>query len=229
MKSLLMTVILLAVTAQANATIINGSFETGDFTGWTTVTTGSPFRPWQVTGGGFGGGFGMLQTLPQDGSFVAWNGFDGAGPMEFQMFQDFAVPSAGAVLSWMDRIQWNFTLGNTATLARLYDVEIRDTTTNAVLSTLFSFSTGTQAVNPTGNTGWQTHSADLSAFAGTTVRLYFREQIPESSTGPGQLEIDGIKLVAAAPEPSVLALCVLGLIGLGVVSRRRKLMSCNSI
>ena len=114
-----------------NELLINGSFESGNFTGWTTVTTSSPFRPWAVTGAGQGGGFGMLQTQPQDGSFVAWNGFDGGGPMEFQMYQDVTIAAgSSATLSWMDRVQWNFF---SATQPRLYDVEIRDPVTNAVL------------------------------------------------------------------------------------------------
>jgi len=100
--------------------LVNGSFESGDFTGWTTVTTGGPFRPWAVTGAGQGGGFGMLQTQPQDGTFVAWNGFDGGGPMEFQMFQDVAIPAGStATLSWLDRVQWNFARGDGHTATTL--------------------------------------------------------------------------------------------------------------
>lgn len=175
--------------------LVNGSFETGTFAGWTTVTTGTPFQPWAVTGAGQGGGFNMLQTQPQDGTWVAWNGFDGGGPFEFQMFQDVTISAgATATLNWMDRVQWNFTLGGQATLPRLYTVEIRNPSTNATLQTVYSFSTGTQATNPTGNTNWLTHSVDVSAFAGQTVRLMFREQIPQSGTGPGQIEFDAISL-----------------------------------
>ncbi|MCH7751227.1 MAG: DVUA0089 family protein [Planctomycetes bacterium] len=180
----------------ATGLITNGSFETGDFTGWTVATMGSPFIDWQVTGGGTGAGFGMSPTAPQDGSFVAWNGFDGGGPMEFSMFQDVTIPAevSGVTLEWQDRVRWNFTPGGFASLPRLYDVQVRDPSTNAVLDTLFSFSTGTQATNPTGDTGWQTHTADLSAFAGSTVRLFFHEEIPEFFTGPAQIEFDGISL-----------------------------------
>ena len=32
--------------------LVNGSFETGDFEGWTTITTGSPVRPWAVSQAG---------------------------------------------------------------------------------------------------------------------------------------------------------------------------------
>lgn len=182
--------------------IVNGSFETGNFNGWTTTVTASPFAPWTVSGAGVGSGvsYGMSATQPQDGGWVAWNGFDGSGPMEYTMFQDVTLPSTGGLLlSWKDRLQWNYTLGNPATLPRLYSVEVRDPSTNALLSTLYSFSTDVEAVNPTGNTGWQSHSASLSPYAGQTVRLVFREQIPQVSTGPAQFEIDAISL----PNPGV--------------------------
>jgi subtilisin family serine protease len=175
--------------------IVNGSFETGDFSGWTVQTTGSPFQPWSVSGPGFGGGFDLAVTEPQDGSFVAWNGFDGGGPMEFTMFQDVTIPAdTSPTLSWKDRIQWNFTLGGPATLPRTREVLIVDPSTNDVLQQVSVFSTGTQAENPIGDTGWRSHSADLSAFAGSTVRLLFRETVPQSGTGPGQAEFDAISI-----------------------------------
>src|SRR5262245_20434956 len=104
--------------------------------------------------------------------------------------------------NWQDRIQWNFALTETAPQPRLYDVEIRDPGTDALLATLYSFSTGT--VLQVGDTGWQTHTADVSAFAGSTVRLLFNESVPEFFTGPGQLEIDAVRLdsASAAPEPA---------------------------
>ena len=188
-----------AQAAAPNELLVNGSFETGDFTGWTTVTTRPPFRPWAVTPGGQGGGFGMLQTQPQDGNYVAWNGFDGFGPMEFRMFQDVTIAAgASATLTWMDRVQWNFTEGSFASLPRRYDVDILDPATNSLLQNVYSFSTGTQSTSPTGNTNWQTHSVDVSAFAGQSVRLMFREQIPQFRTGPGQIEFDAISLTAGA-------------------------------
>ncbi|WP_253157615.1 pre-peptidase C-terminal domain-containing protein [Stieleria tagensis] len=183
------------VQQSPNELLINGSFETGDFTGWSTATTASPFRPWAVDTAATGGGFGMLQTQPQDGAYVAWNGFDGNGPMQFHLYQDVTIPSdSDATLHWMDRVQWNFTLGGTVTTPRLYDVELHDPVTGTVLETLYSFSTGTQATDPTGNTNWQTHAVDVSAYAGDTVRIFFREQVPQSGTGPAQIEIDGVSL-----------------------------------
>lgn len=200
--------------------VTNGSFETGGFAGWTTATTGSPFRPWAVNGAGSGGGFGMAQTQPQDGSFVAWNGFDGSGPMAFNLWQDVALPGSGTpTLSWSYRAQWNFDIGAFASLPRLFTVEIRDPSDNSILSTVHSFSTGTQAQNPTGDTGWLTLGADLSGFNGQTVRLFFDEQIPQIFTGPGQIEFDAIS-IEHVPEPATLILLGLGLASLGLRRRR---------
>jgi len=182
--------------------IVNGSFETGTFAAWNVTTTGSAFRPWQVTAGGFGGGFGMATTSPLDGNYVAWNGFDGGGPMEFVMSQDVAIPAGQfPELSWQERVQWNFSLGGFASLPRTHFVEVRDPATNAILATVHEFSTGTQATNPTGDTGWTTQTADLSDFSGQTVRLVFRQHIPQAATGPGQIEFDAISL----RDPSVPA------------------------
>ncbi|MEP6819193.1 MAG: Calx-beta domain-containing protein [bacterium] len=183
--------------------IINGSFESGDFSGWnvSTVATGgsgTPFQPWSVTpadGGGFQG-YEILPTSPQHGTHDAWNGFDGGGPMEFRMYQDISIPSGASLsLSWRDRAQWNFCCGQTR--PRTYEVQLRNPATNAVLTTLYSFSANT--VDGYHDTGWLTHSHDLSAFAGQTVRIFFLETIPENFTGPAQLEFDSITSSSGPP------------------------------
>src|SRR4030095_10021328 len=176
--------------------INNGSVETGDFTGWnvSTVATGgsgTPFQPWSVTPGGFGGfaGYQILATSPQHGTHDAWNGFDGGGPMEFRMYQDVSIPSGVSLtLSWRDRAQWNYCCGQSQ--PRTYQVQLRNPSTNAILTTLYSFSTGVE--NFYHDTGWLTHRHDLSPFAGQTVRIFFLEIIPETFTGPGQIEFDSI-------------------------------------
>jgi hypothetical protein len=178
------------LTAQTTQLVTNGSFETGDFTRWTPTINGTPFIPWLVSPAGVGADFGMQPTQPQDGQFDAWNGFDGAGPMSFTLSQDINVPrcfSSVPLLKWKDRVQWNFALTSTATEPRTYSVSLRLLNPEV---TLFSFSTGTDHV--IGDTGWQTHNADLTAYAGSTVRLWFEEDIPEFFTGPAQLEIDGV-------------------------------------
>jgi hypothetical protein len=176
--------------------IINGSFETGNFSGWNVSTvstggTGTPYEPWTVSPPG-AGGFGeyqILPTSPQHGTYDAWNSFDGGGPMEFRMYQDISIPSGVSLnLSWRDRAQWNYCCGQTQ--PRTYNVQLRDPSTNAVLTTLYSFSTNTDPFYH--DTGWLTHAHDLSPFAGQTVRIFFLEIIPEAFTGPGQIEFDSV-------------------------------------
>ena len=133
--------------------IVNGSFE-GSFTGWTTQTTGFTYGDWTVATpqAGF---FPLLPIEPQDGNSVALNAFDGFDPMEFRLYQDVAIPAGAAAVSltWKDRIQWDFTFGGGLAQARTYTVEVLDPTTGALLGTVYSFSTGSEATNPTGNTG----------------------------------------------------------------------------
>ncbi len=180
------------ITSDPANPIVNGSFEL-EFVGWSTAQSGPPFVPWSIAGAGSGAGFEMAPTQPQDGQNVAWNGFDGEGPMTFSMFQDVAIRAgaSSAVLEWSDRVQWNFFVG-TQTLPRAYEVQVRDPSTDAILETLFSFTTG---IDPgLGDSGWMTHSANLSAYIGSTVRIYFLETIPEPFTGPGQIEFDAVRL-----------------------------------
>ncbi|WP_164103950.1 S8 family serine peptidase [Candidatus Laterigemmans baculatus] len=171
--------------------ITNGSFETGDFAGWTTQHTGPFYRPWQVTTGGAGGfGAQIDRTAPQEGNFAAWNGFDGYGPMQFRMFQDVHIPASAetATLEWMHRLQWQF--NTSATQPRTLQVQVQDPLNGEVLATPFSFSTGLLS----GDSGWTTQAVDLSDFAGQRVRIAFLETIPEPQTGPGQAEFDRIEL-----------------------------------
>ena len=66
--------------------------------------------------------------------------------------------------------------------------------TGAVLQTIYSFSAPPATA---GDTGYVTRTANLSAYAGQTIRIFFLENIPEVSTGPAQFEIDSITLTAA--------------------------------
>lgn len=185
--------------------VTNGSFELDDF-GWTFEKDPvGVFRDWQITGAGVGGfppgdSYLIDYTAPQDGIFVAWNGFAGSGPMEFRLWQDVAIPPGVATLRWMDRIQKYFgPLGSGPYTPYTYEVQIRDPNTNSILSNVYSYS-----INPIGNTkydtGWQSHSVDVSEFDGLTVRLYFVEFVAHSGLGPGQVEIDAVSLIVEEIE-----------------------------
>ena len=81
---------------------------------------------------------------------------------------------------------------------RTLEVQVRDPDTNAILGTVYSFST----TGTSGDTGWQSHIVDLSSYAGSDVRIYFVEDIPEDHTGPGQIEFDAISLTVVSSEGS---------------------------
>jgi autotransporter-associated beta strand protein len=186
--------------------ILNGSFETGDFTGWTVSTPPNALAPWAVSAAG---SMGSLDAVsPAAGKYDAWNGFDGGGPIEFTMYQDVSIPAAAtATLAWQDRAQWAVT-GQPRTL----QVEVRDPVTNALLDTVDSFST----TGASGDTGWLSHSVDLSAYAGENVRIEFVESVPEYFTGPGQIEFDAIGLTASFPAGEHVATVAPGQVLSGV-------------
>ena len=81
---------------------------------------------------------------------------------------------------------------------RTLQVQVRDPVTNAVLGTVYSFST----TGTSGDTGWQSHSVNLSAYAGSNVRIYFVEDIPQNFTGPGQIEFDAVSLIVSSSNGS---------------------------
>jgi hypothetical protein len=147
-----------------------------------------------VSGAGYGGDLGIELVSPQEGNFAAWSGFDGEGPMATTLYQDINIPagSAAATLSWQQRIQWLFVADGAA--AKTFQVQVRNPADDSVLATLFSFDTPNDTGVRFGDTGWQTQSADLSAYIGSTVRLAFFQNIPETDAGPGQIELDQIEL-----------------------------------
>ena len=78
------------------------------------------------------------------------------------MYQDISIPSGASLnLSWRDRAQWNYCCAF-QTQPRTYEVQLRNPSTNAILTTLYSFSTGVEDFYH--DTGWLTHSHDLLSF-----------------------------------------------------------------
>lgn len=178
--------------------IVNGSFETGDFTGWTTTGPGDP--AWQASGAGAGGDNGMDTTQPQDGSFVAWNRFDGFGPTTFTLYQDVALPTDSVELSWKYRAQWtSFASEN---LPRSADFELRDPVTGDVLASLHHFDTGPMDADPAGDTGWQSVTAGYRGTAGETVRIFVNVYVGDLFPGPGQFEVDAFAMTGIEPPPT---------------------------
>lgn len=87
--------------------LINGSFETGDFTGWSTDDMASPFFSLGVYDD-----FEFLPLFdidPTDGIFAVGHGFDGIGPDTIEFWQEVAIPpTVDAELSFDWRAAWDF-------------------------------------------------------------------------------------------------------------------------
>lgn len=201
--------------------ITNGGFETGDFAGWTAETnadgsTITELTPWSVSGAG-GGWF--LNTFPLAGLFDAYNGFDGDAGLVYELHQDVAIPAGHtAFLTSNHRIVFD-SLGILSALDRVFEISIRDIS-NALLQTLYSESVNISGFSMT-DLGWNNQVFDISAFSGSTVRVHFREFIPESFTGPANIEIDEISLlVTPIPEPASGALACIA--AAGYISGRRR-------
>ena len=196
---------LLLVLYPAQAEVTNGSFETGDFSGWTTVYTGSvPYAPWTVAPTGTVCLWGSFTcNAPIDGTFDAINGFDGDGPANYQMWQDSTVPAdmGEAWLSFSYRAQWDYAIGNPATQPRTLQVSLIDTASGTVIGTPYFFSADTAMVS--GNSGWISVIEAYPVTPGQQVRVMFDAHIPQAFTGPGQLEIDAVSLSFYPPALGV--------------------------
>ena len=175
----------------------NGGFETGDFTGWVAgdnadgeVMTG--LTPWTVSTSGM-----YFPGTPVEGSYFALNGFDGSAGYEAYLYQDITIPAEGGGVSFSDNITYDIFAG---TLPRVYEVQVRDLSNN-ILQVLFHYES---PLNGNDELGWQQRSFDLSGFAGQTVRLYIQLSIPESYTGPAEIQFDNFQLTAGSGGASNL-------------------------
>lgn len=203
--------------------ITNGSFETGNFSGWTTVnnggTGGCGSNVWVVNSTGVNGctNNSKTQGVPTAGNFAAFNTFDGDA-VNYTLSQTIALPGSisAATLSFMDESIMAY-----SGALRSFRVDLFDATNTTLLFNFYLEQPGTNS-----NTPWTTHSmdvtADLLAYAGQNVTLRFSNIIPQAYSGPAGFGLDNISLVAQVPEPTTLAMLGLGLLGLASVRRRKQ-------
>ncbi|MBI1924039.1 carboxypeptidase regulatory-like domain-containing protein [Candidatus Poribacteria bacterium] len=176
----------------------NGGFETGDFSGWAFGDNGlAALWPWSVCPANSCGWFG--NNSPIEGTYDALNGFDGEAGYEAFLYQDVQVPDEGGQVSLWDRIQYD-SLGIPSKLPRIYEVQIRNLDNNIEEVPIHI----EILLNGAGYTdlGWQNRVIDVSKYAGKTIRVYIELFIPETFTGPAQIEVDDFSGPGSEPSPT---------------------------
>jgi hypothetical protein len=183
--------------------ITNGGFENAAaFTGWTVVTAGSGWYPWQNTAAGAGDSqFGIAVSAPLFGTRDAWTGFCCTPAPEY-IEQTITIPAAQtARIVWYDKIQsnlWEFcTSANCGT--NTWRVQVLNTS-NTVLQTLRTVTSAWSSTSTNLNTGWRGHSDSLTAYAGQTIKIRFSATyvsgIGGNINGPGRAEVDGVSVTS---------------------------------
>ena len=171
--------------------LVNGSFEDGTLNGWTAIDNPAPFIPFGVYPSIGFPVIGVPDAFPTDGAFLAGNGFDG-GAGEAVIYQEISIPAdANVELSWDENIDYNLLDFCNGCEDRIYEVQIRDLSDNVleVLKEVTAFGGVLEDDNV-----WESVTADLSAYAGQTVRIAFWESMPESNTGPAKFALDNVQL-----------------------------------
>lgn len=227
--------------ASANNVLVNGSFETGNFNGWSAGSTqNSPFvaalysfpnsaiarndsntaNSWVVKNNNapYFDSVAPYVATPIS-NFSAFNGFDGS-PGYFHLEQAFTYSggSATANLSFDWAIQSQY-----SGLSRSFSANLLNSG-HSVVANLFNY------VQPTGDQrNWTvTHTAlsldsTFSSLGAGNYTLQFRIDIPQDYTGPAQFALDNVALdVTPIPEPETYAGLLAGLGLLGFDARRRK-------
>ena len=159
--------------------IVNGGFETGDFSGWVRTNTGGD--DFVINDGSVDSCDGPLPPFEGNYSTVSRPG----GPGYYTIYQDVSIPAGttSATLRWTDRIRNH---GNPFEhLYQEFNVEIRNTA-DQVLSTAFTTNPGDPLLND-----WVSRSVDVSEYAGQTIRVAFTKV---EFRGPMCVYLDNIGL-----------------------------------
>jgi hypothetical protein len=168
-----------SAVAAPTEVIVNGGFETGDFSGWTVSDTAVPLCAWAIDGCAVAAGG------ANSGAHYAGNGFDG-NPGEYVLAQVVALPAGTATLSWFESEYASY-----GGAQRTLEVQVRDASGTTVLGTPYSYTLPFNSFT----SGWTNRTVDLSSFTGQTIELRFVETIPETYTGPAGWGFDDISLL----------------------------------
>jgi len=174
----------------AFAQIENGSFETGDFTGWTVSAPLASYPP-LVVAAGYPHVFPFQPTTPSDGAFSMVTGWDQSGPGEAAVAQDVTLGPCDATLRFEWRADYQESWGDTC----VFRVDVEPAGGGAPLAR-----TVVHTIAPFSfvSTGMLAAEIDVSAFAGSTVRVSLETQNQGPVFGPSyfqmRLEVDHLRI-----------------------------------
>ncbi len=200
---------------RAQAAVTNGSFETGDLTGWSwTIPAGASIDV--VTSHSDPGGTGTTSWAPTDGSYFALLKTDGPGSLT-QLYQSYSMTPGNPLIFdyfWDSRDFKPF--NDTASLTIYSGVGLAGPLVST--STLGSVNTDPQDY---WGTPWQTRSLYLGSAGIYTIVFEVRNSL--DGIKDSYLGIDNVSLFQAVPAPGAILLGGIGVGLIGWLRRRRTL------
>lgn len=215
------------LAAQTNL-LENGSFESGDFTGWTVVDAG--LGQFSIESGTTTPTSGSPIPAPPDGTYASVSDQDGPG--SHILYQDVYIRNDGRpthlsfllywnnqFAAWEDPGSLDYTFGpNQQLRVDIMDpaAPVDDVGAGVLLNIL----------KPSGSDpfiyGYESYEQDLSQFAGQTVRIRFAEV---DNLGFFNMAIDDVQVTHYIPvpvdQPLALLLLILGILFVATPSLRK--------
>jgi hypothetical protein len=224
-----------AIPAFAGPLLVNGNFETGDFSGWTkSVQSGSAGDAFVVAN--IVGGTSPLSNFPYPQNSTGGNYFaltDQTNPGSYVLTQSFTLSEASAII-----VSFDLLVDNQADSAAATPPE-RDYTAvpnqNVVVDILRAgadaFTTNPADIiavlygpGGTGLNAWASYGFDLGPLAAGTYQFRFGETDNQSffQAGLDNVEVIGYTSRGDVPEPATLGLIGAGLAGMLRTRRQRR-------
>jgi|GEM_PF-3061168 len=203
------------VLAATQNVVVNGDFETSDFTGWTNTCAGLSYN----TFGGLGAG-----DLPiNNPTRWAMLNTQGTAPTSCEFYQTVTIPADATAATL--QMQYALTGSNAGGAGDTRTIAVTDATGATILVVIqpvVNRST-TRAFAPLGA------PVDLIAYAGQTIRIRARLTHNSGDNSANVVGLDDVVLIVTTPNPvptvSEWTMILLGLAlagGAGVVLQRRR-------
>jgi len=179
----------------------NGSFESGDFSGWITEDISDPFISLQVAGAGLDPGYGLFTSEPTDGYYNMVNGWEGAGPGTIRIAQDVLLPPGALTLEFDYRAGWDlYIYGATQSRSFLVNIEPVGGGDPLQTETILTAEPGTRVPD----SGPLHGSVDISAFADSSVRISFDWFVQGNWTGPSFFQLDNVFIIPVDTSSQIM-------------------------